>query len=179
MPTTPAAPAATRTQRSLFGEILDWMLAPLVLLWPTSVLLTWLVAQNIAVKPYDRELGQVARVIAGQLAIESRTGRPPAARFALLPATAQLLDSDPAERRRFQVRGFAGELLAGDAELDAPARDERPAGELRFRDDALGTGSARIVYLWIEAPGQPAADAAGNDGDAAQAALVQVAETRD
>ena len=36
-----------REQRSLFGEILDWMLAPLLLLWPMSVVLTWLVAQEI------------------------------------------------------------------------------------------------------------------------------------
>ena len=35
-------PADTRVreQRSLFGEILDWMLAPLLLLWPMSVVLT-------------------------------------------------------------------------------------------------------------------------------------------
>ena len=46
---------AQREQRSLFGEILDWMLAPLLLLWPMSVALTWLVAQGIASKPYDRE----------------------------------------------------------------------------------------------------------------------------
>ena len=39
-----------REQRSLFGEILDWMLTPLLLLWPVSLALTWLVAQNIAGK---------------------------------------------------------------------------------------------------------------------------------
>ena len=33
-----------REQRSLFGEILDWMLTPLLLLWPISLVLTWLVA---------------------------------------------------------------------------------------------------------------------------------------
>jgi hypothetical protein len=47
-------------QRSLFGEILDWMLAPLLLLWPMSVALTWLVAQSIANRPYDRELADCA-----------------------------------------------------------------------------------------------------------------------
>ena len=48
----------SKEQRSLFGEILDWMLAPLLLLWPMSVALTWLVAQNIANKPFDRELAR-------------------------------------------------------------------------------------------------------------------------
>ena len=45
-----------REQRSLFGEILDWMLTPLLLLWPISLALTWLVAQGLANKPFDRAL---------------------------------------------------------------------------------------------------------------------------
>ena len=45
-----------REQRSLFGEILDWMLTPLLLLWPLSLALTWFVAQGIANKPFDRAL---------------------------------------------------------------------------------------------------------------------------
>ena len=47
--------APVREQRSLFGEILDWMLAPLLLLWPMSIFLTYLVAQTIADRPFDRE----------------------------------------------------------------------------------------------------------------------------
>ena len=45
-----------REQRSLFGEILDWMLTPLLLLWPISLVLTWLVAEGIAGRPFDRAL---------------------------------------------------------------------------------------------------------------------------
>ena len=59
----------TKEQRSLFGEILDWMLTPLLLLWPMSVALTWLVAQNIANKPFDRELGEMTRVLAKQVVL--------------------------------------------------------------------------------------------------------------
>ena len=33
-------PNTRKEQRSLFGEILDWMLAPLLLLWPMTVALT-------------------------------------------------------------------------------------------------------------------------------------------
>ena len=57
-----------KSQRSLFGEILDWMLAPLLLIWPVSVALTWLVAQGIANRPYDRELGAMARALGLQVA---------------------------------------------------------------------------------------------------------------
>ena len=49
-----------REQRSLFGEILDWMLTPLLLLWPVSLALTWLVAQGLANKPFDRALESVS-----------------------------------------------------------------------------------------------------------------------
>ena len=35
---------------SLFGEILDWMLAPLLFLWPISIIVTHNVADNIAFK---------------------------------------------------------------------------------------------------------------------------------
>ena len=37
-------------RRGLFANILDWMLAPLLLLWPMSVTLTYLVAQSIAAR---------------------------------------------------------------------------------------------------------------------------------
>ena len=47
----PARDGASPQQGSLFGEILDWMLAPLLLIWPISVALTWLVAQGIASWP--------------------------------------------------------------------------------------------------------------------------------
>ena len=67
-----------REQLSLFGEILDWMLAPLLLLWPMSVALTWLVAQGIANRPYDRELGELTREMAAQVA--GLTSAEPAAR---------------------------------------------------------------------------------------------------
>ena len=62
-------------QHSLFGEILDWMLAPLLLLWPMSVALTWLVAQSIANRPYDRELGDLARAIVREA--EAQAEAPP------------------------------------------------------------------------------------------------------
>ena len=49
------------------------MLAPLLLLWPMSVALTWLVAQSHRQRrPYDRELADVAQALARQ----SRGGRP-------------------------------------------------------------------------------------------------------
>ena len=59
-----------RERRSLFGEILDWMLTPLLLLWPISLALTWLVAQNIAGKPFDRALEYNVQALSKLVAIK-------------------------------------------------------------------------------------------------------------
>ncbi len=46
---------------SLFGEILDWMLAPLLLLWPLTLFFTYQIAAEIAHRPYDQALAERAR----------------------------------------------------------------------------------------------------------------------
>src|SRR5215210_7166164 len=61
-----------REQRSLFGEILDWMLTPLLLLWPVSLALTWLVAQSIAGKPFDRALEYNVQALAQLVTIQGQ-----------------------------------------------------------------------------------------------------------
>ena len=61
-----------REQRSLFGEILDWMLTPLLLLWPISLVLTWLVAQSIAGKPFDRALEYNVRALAQLITVQQQ-----------------------------------------------------------------------------------------------------------
>lgn len=40
------------------------MLIPMLLMWPASLALTWLVAQNIADKPFDRTLVANVRTLA-------------------------------------------------------------------------------------------------------------------
>src|SRR5579872_1682402 len=66
-PATPAAPAEERVQRSLFGEILDWMLVPLLLLWPISIAITYVVAKSIANQPFDQALDDSVTVLSQQL----------------------------------------------------------------------------------------------------------------
>jgi two-component system, OmpR family, sensor histidine kinase TctE len=155
-------------QRSLFGEILDWMLAPLLLLWPMSVALTWLVAQNIANRPYDRELGEIVRAIARQAATEAAAPARPRAlvRRNLEHTATQLLRPDDNDSLFFQVLGARGELVAGDADLPVPT-EAPPGPELRFRDDVIRDEPVRVAYLWAPVAGMP-------DGS-----LVQLAETLD
>jgi two-component system sensor histidine kinase TctE len=157
-------------QRSLFGEILDWMLAPLLLLWPMSVALTWLVAQGIANRPYDRELGQLAFSVAREMRADPAFDHGLAGRHDLRLAepTAALLRSDDVDRVWYQVRSAQGERVGGDAELAAPAEERAPADEVQFRDDTVHNDPVRVAYLWVGTP------AGANSG-----VVVQVAETFD
>ncbi len=183
-----AAESRPREQRSLFGEILDWMLAPLLLLWPMSVVLTWLVAQGIANKPFDRELGEMVRVLAKEVSVRagsgadsSANGGRPQAVFKLPAAAAEILRTDEADDIYYQVLGLRGEYLSGDSKLPVPADEDRaPPGEVRFRDETLGNETVRVAYMWVNVQ-ERAPDRAGQRALASAATtdapLVQVAET--
>ena len=153
-----------REQRSLFGEILDWMLTPLLLLWPVSLVLTWLVAQGIAGKPFDRALEYNVSALAQLVTVQNNR-----AQFNLPLPARELLRADDSDSIYYQVLGTGGELLSGDKDLPAPPEDEKlPAGEVRIRDaDYRGT-SLKVAYMWVRLDTAPA-----------RQALVQVAETMD
>ena len=166
------APAEPRQkeQRSLFGEILDWMLAPLLLLWPMSVALTWLVAQSIASRPFDRDLSELARTVARQVVVvPGSVEQPSAIRLRLPEVAAEVLRTDDAEKVYFQVLGARGEFVAGDRDLPVPDEVPAAAQTLKYRDDQVHDDAVRVAYLWLPPTGVP--------GELAP--LVQVAETLD
>jgi two-component system sensor histidine kinase TctE len=150
-------------QNSLFGEILDWMLAPLLLLWPMSVTLTYLVAQSIANGPFDRNLGESVSLLSshmseyhGQVTLQM----PIAAR--------EVLRADSSDSVYYMVLGLRGEFVAGDPDLPIPPEEESPAaGDVRFRFDQIRGNDVRIAYAWREF----------RQGGLPRLALVQVAET--
>ena len=159
-----------REQRSLFGEILDWMLAPLLLLWPMSVALTWLVAQSIASRPFDRDLAEMARTIARQVVVvPGSLERPSAIRLRLPEVATEVLRADDADKVYFQVLGARGEFIAGDRALPVPDEPAAAAQSIKYRDDDVHADAVRVAYLWLPPTGVP--------GEAAP--LVQVAETLD
>lgn len=159
----------SREQRSLFGEILDWMLAPLLLLWPMSVALTWLVAQNIANKPFDRELGEKVRILSKQVVVASDSASGvPRVRFALQPGASEILHTDEADDIYYQVLGPRNDFVSGDRAVPPPPEEERISpGEVRFRDEVVNNSEVRVAYAWVVLP----------PGVAAEPPLVQVAET--
>ena len=132
-----AAPRAARRlgeQRSLFGEILDWMLAPLLLLWPLSMTITYVVAQNIANAPFDRNLEQSVDVLASHLRVERGEIR------LQLPLPARdLLRAEPPESVLFRIVDTGGRLVAGDADFASNA------GIANAANRNLATASANWV----------------------------------
>src|SRR6476661_6449553 len=153
-----------REQRSLFGEILDWMLTPLLLLWPVSLALTWLVAQSIAGKPFDRALEYNVQALAQLVTVQDQR-----VVFYLPQPAREMLRADDSDQIYYQVRGPKGELLSGERDLPAPPEEERAApGEVRLRDDAVRGFDVRVAYTWVR-PELPSAPLV----------LVQVAETRE
>ena len=136
-----------RIQRSLFGEILDWMLAPLLLLWPMSIAITYLIAQSIANQPFDRALEDSVTVLAQQVSeVNGKT-------VARLPVSARdLLRADDIDNIYFQITGPRGEFVEGDRDMPpAPAEDDRIGlGTVQFRNDILHGNDVRIAYLQVD-----------------------------
>jgi len=155
-----------RERRSLFGEILDWMLTPLLLLWPISMTLTWLVAQNIAGKPFDRALEYNVQALAKLLVVKNNQ-----VQFNLTAPAREILRADDTDLIYYQVMGTRGEYLSGEHDLPAPPDEERAGdGEVRLREDVIKDQGVRVAYTWIRVEVKGATQAS-------LPVLVQVAET--
>ena len=160
---------APRSRRSLFGEILDWLLVPMMLLWPVSIVLTYVSAKALSNPPYDRALAEATLALAEQLKV--RNGR----LIANIPLPArEILRADEIDTVYFQVLGTRREFVAGDRELPLPDEDEVVIpDQVRFRDDILQGVEIRVAYIHVTPAGLVAGDVKGRQS----MPLVQVAET--
>ena len=158
--------SAPETQRSLFGEILDWMLAPLLFVWPISIAVTHYFATTVANYPYDQTLREQVAAISRQ--VKFVDGRPQIS----LPGSARaFLRSDEIDSVYFHVLGRGGKLLAGDSELPVLSSEETlekaDPGEVYFRDDDYQGEDLRIAYMVL---GEP-------DAESGRWVLIEVGET--
>ena len=149
---------------SLFGEILDWMLAPLLFLWPISISVTHNVANNIANDPYDRAMAESVRALARLVTIDTASVR---VDFPAPPRT--LFRADPDDTVYYQVAGYRGEIIAGDAEIPRTMPPVRLfADEVLYRDAMIHGEEVRVAYQFLRTVPEPGSPLV----------LVQVAETR-
>jgi two-component system sensor histidine kinase TctE len=161
------APAFARRveQRSLFGEILDWMFAPLLLLWPLSVAVTFLVARSLADAPFDRALDDRTEALAQQVRVA-----PDRAIVAPPHAARDFLATDEEDAIYFQVVGPRGRVIAGETDLPRPGLYDYPEpGRVKLRNVDYRGNQVRIGYQYIDVI----------EGDEIAPMLVQVAETLD
>jgi two-component system sensor histidine kinase TctE len=161
-----------KIQRSLFGEILDWMLVPLLLLWPMSIAINYLVAKSIANQPFDRALEDHVLVLTQQ--VRQVDGK---VVTQLSNPARDILRADDLDNVYFQIKGYQGELIDGDRDLPLPVEEEKPAaGNIVFRNDKLHGIDLRIAYGYIDlnkaSPGNPV-----NGNFEPRLVLIQVAET--
>jgi two-component system sensor histidine kinase TctE len=160
-----------RIQRSLFGEILDWMLVPLLLLWPMSIAITYVVAKSIANQPFDRALADRVTVLAQQ--VKEVNGKV----VTQLPSsTRDMLRADDVDNIYYQIAGPRGDLVDGDRDIPPPHDEEKPQPwTVQFRYDAIRNVEVRVAYTYINLRKPAEADATHEQATA----LVQVGETLD
>lgn len=164
-----------RANHSLFGEILDWLWVPVMLLIPVSVLLTFAAAKSLSHAPFDRALSDSVNVLAEQIKV--RGGRV----VADLPVPARdILRADDTDSVYFQVIGHRGEYVSGDRDLPLPPEGEVPVpGRVKFRNDEMQGVDIRVAYTWVSLPSNISAGRGAPPDTATRPALVQVGETLD
>lgn len=160
-----SGPLSPETERSLFGEILDWMLAPLLFVWPLSIAFTHYFANNVANFPYDQSLREHVATISRQVQLVD--GKPV---LSLHATTRAMLRADELDSVYFHVLTQDKKLLAGDLDLpvpEFPGQAEMVPGEIYFRDMEYKGQDIRVAYSFIAEPQAPVEEWV----------LVEVAET--
>jgi two-component system sensor histidine kinase TctE len=180
-PATPAAAAQTeeRVQRSLFGEILDWMLVPLLLLWPISIAITYVVAKSIANQPFDQALDDSVTVLSQQI---SEVNGKVVTR--LTDPSRDFLRADDVDNVYYLITGPHGEYIDGDHDMHLPPVEDETShpGKVMFWDSSLHGSDVRIAYTYVDLRSAVDASPASSEQlrqtrPPARLALVQVGET--
>ncbi len=142
------------------------MLTPLLVIWPASLALTWLIAQNISGKPFDRALQYNVQALAQLVTVQNNR-----AQLNLPQSAREILHADDSDQIYYQVTGPRGELLSGENDFPPLVDDDRPSeGEVRLRDGKMRGADVRIAYTWINVSLNPHTSTSA-------LVLVQVAET--
>ena len=133
-------------RKSLFGQILDWMLTPLLLLLPLSVMLSWVVAESIAGRPFDRGLEHNVKALVQLIKTDRQH-----LLFNLPSPAREILRADDTDIIYYQVIGAHGELVSGDGDFPMPPEDDKSSlGEMHLRDDKMHGVNIRVAYEWVK-----------------------------
>ncbi len=148
-------------KRTLRGQLLFWLLIPLLFLWLATGVVSYYIALNFANVAYDRSLLDAAHDLAQQ--VRATKGK---VSVNLPAAAAEILKSDEHDKIYYEVRGRNGEFITGDRGLPLPST-QKLAGQTNYSDAVFRGNKIRIASIYI------APDAAHSK----DLVLVQVAET--
>ena len=137
--------------KALIRQILGWMLVPLVVLWPATVVTTYFAATAIADATFDRELRDMTRAVA-----EEARNRQPATEERQL-AVLSALRNDPVERAFAQIVAIDGRILAGDRDMPRPpaVAEDRDEHVIYIRDGIVDNQPVRLGHTWVLQEGVP------------------------
>ena len=139
----PETPVPSAARGSLFGEMLDWMLAPFLLLWPLSVGLTYLIGISLANDAFDRSLASKTRALAEQTVWSQQQNS-----IKLLADLRTLLADDDSTSHFYRIDNTKGEFLLGEPELPAiPIEQLLDDGLVAFRTVDFHESTLRIAAL--------------------------------
>ncbi|TAK92483.1 MAG: sensor histidine kinase [Burkholderiaceae bacterium] len=146
-PSNTGSPTELVQARSLFGEILDWMLAPLLLLWPISIAFTYLVAQSIASAPFDRALDDDITLLARQL---MRVNSP--AELMVNAQPQEILRASDTDQLFYQILDPQGRILAGNRDFPPPPKQThgQSVRRVQFRSDLVEGEPVRVAYRTLD-----------------------------
>ena len=138
------SPSERAARRSLLGEVLDWLLAPLFLLWPMSIAITYVAAQDLANVPYDLNLLNALEVLTQQIEVENDR-----ATFKLSAPARLALRPRENDGVFWKVIAPSGELLSGDAELPTPDKVTSENFDTVYYKNQMVRGfDVRFAYTW-------------------------------
>ncbi len=133
--------------RRLFVQLLEWLLAPMVVLWPAAVAATYFAASAIADTTFDAELRQMARGLA-----EEVLHADPAGDWERSLPVLGAVRNDSIGHFVAQVATPAGRVVAGDPELPAPA-ESQSLERFQFRDAYIAGQRMRVVQSEVVSRG--------------------------
>ena len=139
--TPPASLVASR--RSLFSAILTWMLIPLLIALPISLVLTYLIGISLANSAFDRALASQARALAEQIVWLPRTGA-----YRMLIDLPTLLSDEDIGNHYYRVDDNHGKLIFGTSQLPTASVAERnDYSPVMFRNETLSIGANQFINV--------------------------------
>ena len=141
--TLPEMADETAPRTSLFGEILDWMLAPFLLVWPLSVGLTYLIGIALANDAFDRALASKTRAVAEQTEWVKAKNT-----MRISGDLRAVLADDDTGVHFYRIDSGKGEFLLGEPDLPPTPFEQLPDdGLVSFRTVDFRESTVRIATL--------------------------------